>query len=631
MDAIIEYALDEKSPTTNTSKINVAQKGDTILIGEDANPNMLAVTFYPDNIILDIDNSSGKFDSLSSVADNSVKNYLQFKIENVTINPDLTLNLQLKNSPIKYLLVRPDGISRVNSKGDSSVIFTPSKLLNTTLPNNLFKLKSRINGLNTFPTQIFNCINEFEDSSTNTYSINNNDVLIANIGKESFVSNGEFLKKIDNSKTFASIKKDQNALQFAFENENKNITKIPDDKFNDMCNFLNINPTDPTHQTTPEQFDAASEIEQTKEHKYIKSQKASAPDVQKQPKKEDSKPKTQSKPSAPAKQSAPKEETIDLTFPMKLLGFALFFIGFLGGGLLPIILGICIGGSGYAFSAPLEKVKVGKLLPKFRSKNKKKKRSKDEQLSDQQLTNKDILNQRIETLTNTQTKYQNALKSLKTMVEQNNDLKDKITQKLSTITDQTQASELSKVLTTVDDSISKMQHSTKMYESKLKLYSTLMQNSANDLASVADVVNNDEDELYNTYETTYNKMLTEKNNLANYKKQLNNLQSKKSSANQDDQKTIDNQISQLQTKIQAQEDTTDSITKAAEKTKNLFNLTKHGKKVFAENMDGSITYNNIQNGLKILDSYKSQTEKLSQQNFGLISSNDYTKDIELQK
>ena len=89
-----------------------------------------------------------------------------------------------------------------------------------------------------------------------------------------------------------------------------------------------------------------------------------------------------------------------------------------------------------------------------------------------------------------------------------------------------------------------------------------------------------------------------------------------------------NQIAQTQTKVQAQKVTESLATKSADDARNLFNLTKAGKKLYSENMDGSLTYNNIQKGIQLLEDYKNETEQLAMQIRQNVSQNQYTQDIE---
>lgn len=631
MDAQIEFSLDEKSKPAGNIKVDIANRDNTILVGDNSNKSMIAITFHPDKITLDIDNNNGKFDTLATVCDYKVNNTLQFNVRNITINPDLSINLTLNNSAVNGLLIRPDEIARVNSKGVETTIYSSVDLMNTSLPKNLLELKTRLDGFDQFPSQLFNTISSFNNTDTSSFDINGKELLIAKTANNIFVSDGEFLKKIDNSKTLFNTKKDENTMQFCFEDENKNLTKISDETFNDICAFLNLNPNDNNHQTTSENLEHASEVEKSEPFKYIKSQSniyqnIKAPNAK--PKQAGEQKPSSSKPAA-AKESKGKEETIDLTYPMKLLGFALFFIGFFGGGLLPIILGICIGGSGFAFSAPLEKVKVGGSKLGHAKKESKKKNKKSQDDEEQKLTNKDLANMRIDTLSKMQQKYQNILGSLQALYSSHQNVKTNILQKIQNATDQTELGQLNTLLAAVDKALAKIKTNINEYESTFNIYDKLMGDSATELQKTVQVADNDEAKLYEDFETKHNQMLAERKTLANLEQQLNQFKSKLATVTDPAAKqTLANQIAQTQTKVQAQKVTESLATKSADDARNLFNLTKAGKKLYSENMDGSLTYNNIQKGIKLLEDYKNETEQLAMQIRQNVSQNQYTQDIE---
>ena len=628
MDTHIEFALDEKSKPEKTIKVDIANRDNTILIGDNLNKSMIALTFYHDKTVLDIDNSNGEFDTLATVCDRTVNNILQFEVNNVTINPDLSLNLTLNNNSVKKLLIRPDEISRFNSKGIESTIYSSTNLLNISFPQNFLELKTKLDGFNKFPSQLFNNLNNFNNTDTNSFDINGKELLVAKSADNIFVSDGEFLKKIDNSKTLVNTKKDENTLQFCFENENKNLTKISDETFNDICTFLNINPNDNNHQSTIENLEHAGEIENLKSYKYIKSQSDFYQNVEK-PNEKSKQAGEQKQPSskpAPAKESKSKEETIDLTIPIKLLGFALFFIGFFGGGLLPIILGICIGGSGYAFSAPLEKIKIGGSKLGHAKKENKKKKCQDEE---QKLTNKNLANQRIENLCKMQQKYKNILDSLQALCTSHQNTKANITQKIKNATDPNETEQLNTLLASIDKTFAKIKTNVNEYESTFNIYDKLIGDSSAELQKTLQVADNDENKLYEDFETKHNQMLTERKTLTSLEQQLNQLKENLANVTDPDTKqTLTNQIAQMQTKVQAQKVTESLATKSADDAKNLFNLTKNGKKIYSENMDGSLTYNNIQKGIQLLEDYKNETEQLDMQIRQNISQNQYTQDIQ---
>ena len=631
MDAQIEFSLDEKSAPKGKVKVEIANRDNTILIGDNSNKSMVAITFYPDKIILDIDNSNGKFDTFATACDRTTNNILQFEVRSVSINPDLSINLTLNNSAVKEILIRPDEIARVNSKGAETTVYSGDDLMNTSLPQNLLELKSRIDGLEKFPSQLFNTISSFNNTDTSSFNINGKELLIAKTANNIFVSDGEFLKKIDNTKTLCTTKKDENAMQFCFEDENKNLTKISDDTFNDICAFLNIDPSDKNHQTTSQTLEQAGEVESTKEFKYIKSQSNSYQNIKtaNEKPKQAGEPKTSSSKPAAAKESKGKEETIDLTYPIKLLGFALFFIGFFGGGLLPIILGICIGGSGYAFSAPLEKVKVGGSKLGHAKKESKKKNKKSQGDEEQKLTNKDLVNMRIDTLSKMQQKYQNILGSLQALYTSHQKVKTNIFQKIQKATDQTELAQLNTLLSEVDKALAKIKTNISEYESTFNVYNKLMGDSATELQKTVQVADNDEVKLYEDFETKHNQMLTERKILANLEQQLNQFKSKLATVTDPASKqTLTNQIAQTQTKVQAQKITESLATKSARDANNLFNFTKAGKKLYSENMDGSSTYNNIQKGIQLLEDYKNEIEQLAMQIRQNVSQNQYTQDVE---
>lgn len=631
MDAQIEFSLDEKSKPAGNIKVDIANRDNTILVGDNSNKSMIAITFHPDKITLDIDNNNGKFDTLATVCDYKVNNTLQFNVRNITINPDLSINLILNNSAVNGLLIRPDEIARVNSKGVETTIYSSADLMNTSLPKNLLELKTRLDGFDQFPSQLFNTISSFNNTDTSSFDINGKELLIAKTANNIFVSDGEFLKKIDNSKTLFNTKKDENTMQFCFEDENKNLTKISDETFNDICAFLNLNPNDNNHQTTSENLEHASEVEKLEPFKYIKSQSNIYQNIKapnEKPKQASEQKPSSSKPAA-AKESKGKEETIDLTYPMKLLGFALVFLGFFGGGLLPIILGICIGGSGFAFSAPLEKVKVGGSKLGHAKKESKKKNKKSQDDEEQKLTNKDLANMRIDTLSKMQQKYQNILGGLQALYTSHQNVKTNILQKIQNANDQTELGQLNTLLAEIDKALAKIKTNINEYESTLNIYDKLMGDSATELQKTVQVADNDEAKLYEDFETKHNQMIIERKTLASLEQQLNQLKSKLATVTDPAAKqTLANQIAQTQTKVQAQKVTESLATKSADDARNLFNLTKAGKKIYNENMDGSLTYNNIQKGIQLLEDYKNEIEQLAMQIRQNVSQNQYTKDIQ---
>ena len=630
MDAQIEFSLDENSAPEGNLTVEVdTNRDNAILIGDNLNKDMIAITFYPDKTILDIKNSDGKFDSLVAACDNTYNQYLQFSVDNVTVNPDLSIDLTLTNSPIKRLRIRPDEIARVNSKGAEATVYSGTDLLNTSFPKNLLEFKTRVDGLDKFPSQLFNTLNNFNNTDTKTFDINGKELLVAKNPNAIFVSDGEFLKKIDNSKTLLTAKKDENVMQFSFEDENKKLTKIPDDVFNDVCSFLGVSSNDNAHAATPEQLEKSSEIQSSKAFKYIKSKASFYQNLEKP----DEKPKTNGEKSPSSKPAEDKggkveEDTIDFTYPLKLLGFALLFLGFFGGGLLPVILAICIGGSGFAFSAQLEKVKVGG--PKLKHAKKEKKKNKNGQDEEEQkLTNKDLVNVRIENLSKMQQKYKKTLDDLKALYTSRNDAKTKILQKIQNSTDQTETVQLNALLSEVDKILGKIKTQITEYENTFNLYGKLIDDSANELKRAVQFVDSDENQLYEDYEAKYNQMCAERKTLALLEQQLSQLKTKLASTNDTAEKqTLTDQIAQTQTKVQAQKVTESLAIKSADEAKRLYNLTKTGKQIYAENMDGGLTYNNVQKGIRLLEDYKTEAERLDGLIRQSVSENQYTQDVE---
>lgn len=609
MESLMDFAYDKSSKSVKQQVLKVSNKNDTILIGESNNPSLIAITFTNNTIKLDIDNSNHQFDSMVVASNSQTNNILTFDVEKIKINPDLTINLDIKNSSIKTLRLRPDEISRVNSKNLSSLVYSSNDLLNIDLPKNLFSHKDKIEGLEAFPSQFVGCLSQFDNTTVKDFTVNNKAYNIAKINDKYYVTDGDFLRQCEASKTNFFKEKEANTIQFNFNLSKKNLQNVSDDTFNEICSFINANANDPNQNLTKEKIEEnQTQLKPSEDHVYYKDEKSPDGNIlrfsnEKTKPTESQKEKLQEKKPEAKPESKIKTQSIDLAYPMKLVGLALFLMGFFGGPLLAMILGVCIGGSAYAFSSKLEEIKipVGEKPPR------KKYIYKKQKPQIEKLSERDIVEKRISTLNS-------HIDKISAWDVNHSHIRSEKQKKLANLqADLTNAStpeeqlEIQNQIDLTNLELKKLYQLKQDYEDQASVYAKLIANSLGDLNKIVDTINQSPQDLQNQFEASYEKTIEEQNLtnqiLQNIRTLTDNLSNATSYQDQQNYaKLIDEEKIKYTTQKQAYEI-------SANETDNLklkYNTCLESKNIFAENMDSSVVYKNIENGMKILENINNE-------------------------
>lgn len=619
----MEFSLD-KSGTSATQSLEVSNRNDTILIGTATNPNMLALTFYADCIKLDIDNTNGEFDSLEAIANHKVGKSLQFDAKSVQINPDLTINLNMTNTGFKTLRIRPDEITRQGSNGSIAPVLTFPELLNISLPKNIFKHKAKIEGLDAFPTQLNEIFEDFDNAKIYSYDIGDNKTFIAKANDNYYVSDGDFLRECNTDMIYFNKKKDDNSIKFSFADTDKVLKNVPDNTLNEIAELFNKSTTEPSSLITEEQINNTPALLPITPHKYIKSEKTLDGEIarfedEKQTKiykQKEAEIKENKDSKSPAPESKIKTESFDLSYPLKLIGFLVFMIGFFGGPLFTMILGTCICGSGYVFSSKIEEIKlpVGEKNPKKRYIKQKQPKKEPE------LSKENLVENRLEKLINLKIKLTNRLESFKTVYAQQQEIYNRMREQYNNL-DEKQKQSANNLLTTFANNLHNMNKIIQNYENNNSNYQTLIQSSIDNLQTTINSINLDKTEISNNYETSYDKMLQANQVLSNLQKQHKNLESKFQASSPEERATITQSLNELEAQIKAQKNTYGLYFTQTQQLKQLIENIDKCEKLYADNMDGGVTYQNINNGEYVLEDADNKFRELENINIQFINSN----------